>query len=346
MFHLKGAPPQADAAYMLRPSRAVAVLIGVLLASLAGTAWAGKDEKPVVTGTSPQDVTTSSATLKGTVNPNGHPTTYLFEYGLTTAYGSQTPEGSAGKTKSAQPVTVAVSGLDPDTTYHFRVVATNDHGTTYGPDQPFTTLAVPTDPGGGSGGSGSGSGTPDSRTPAAVPEPKLGSSVLVAPASGELRVRLPGTSTFKALELGSKLPVGSEIDARKGSLALTAALPGGKTETGYFGAGRFTLRQDKRGYVDLYLRGKYCSAGSTASVASAARRKPGRRLWGRDHGGRFRTHGRNSHATVRGTRWLVVDTCKGTYTRVSKGEVVVRDTVRHKRVVLKAGEHYLARPRH
>jgi hypothetical protein len=320
----------------------LAVLIGVLLASLVGTAWASKDERPVVTGTSPQDVTTSSATLKGTVNPNGHPTTYLFEYGLTTAYGSQTPEASAGKTKSAQPVTAAVSGLDADATYHFRVVATNDHGTTYGPDQPFNTLAPPVDP--GNPGDPGTPGTPgDPAIKVAVPEPVLGKSVLVAPASGELTVRFPGTSKFVPLALGSKLPVGSEIDARNGSLALTAALPSGKTETGYFGAGRFTLKQDKRGYVDLYLRGRYCSQGS---VASAARKKPGRRLWGRDHGGRFRTHGRNSHATVRGTRWLVADTCKGTYTRVNRGSVVVRDTVRHKRIVLKAGEHYLARPRH
>jgi hypothetical protein len=42
---------------------------------------------------------------------------------------------------------------------------------------------------------------------------------------------------------------------------------------------------------------------------------------------------------------MVADTCKGTLTRVSSGSVVVRDPVRHKRVVLAAGEHYLARPR-
>jgi hypothetical protein len=48
---------------------------------------------------------------------------------------------------------------------------------------------------------------------------------------------------------------------------------------------------------------------------------------------------------VRGTRWLVADTCKGTLTRVTAGSVVVRDTVRNKRLVLDAGERYLARPR-
>jgi hypothetical protein len=331
---------------MGHPFRPLAVLIGVLAASVAGTAWAAHgSEVPVVTGTAAQDITSSRATLKGTVNPNGKATTYLFEYGPTAAYGSQTPEGSAGQSKSAVPVTAAVSGLAPDTIYHFRLVADSGKGTTRGPDKTFTTLPAPSDPG-GDPGSDPGS-DPGLKVSTGAPEPRLGRSVLIAPTAGELRVRMPGTDHFVPLELGSRFPVGAEIDASHGSLALTAALPKGKTETGYFGAGRFTFKQDKRGYVDLYLRGRYCSRASTAGVASAARkRKPGRKLWGRDHGGRFRTHGRNSHATVRGTRWLVADTCKGTYTRVSRGSVVVRDTVRRKRIVLKAGEHYLARPRH
>jgi hypothetical protein len=298
-----------------------------------------------VSGGSADTITYSGAVLKGTIHPEGKETTYVFEYGLTTAYGAQTEQASAGSADSAQPVAAEVSGLQPETTYHFRLVATNDDGTTRGPDKSFTTLAAPpSDP-----GTDPGLKNP---TGSALPEAELGKTVLVAPASGELRVRRPGSSTFVALELGSELPVGSEIDARHGSLALTAALPSGATETGYFGAGRFKLTQDKRGYVDLSLRGKYCSrtgasaAGTAGVSATAARKKPGRRLWGRDHGGRFRTHGRNSHATVRGTRWLVADTCKGTYTRVSRGSVVVRDTVRKKRIVLKAGEHYLARPRH
>jgi ferric-dicitrate binding protein FerR (iron transport regulator) len=79
-------------------------------------------------------------------------------------------------------------------------------------------------------------------------------------------------------------------------------------------------------------------------VAAAARRR-GRKLWGSDDGGRFRTHGKNSHATVRGTRWLVQDRCDGTLTRVTEGSVVVRDKVRGKRVIVEAGERYLARPR-
>ncbi|MGH2847489.1 MAG: hypothetical protein ACRDL0_15975, partial [Thermoleophilaceae bacterium] len=70
-----------------------------------------------------------------------------------------------------------------------------------------------------------------------------------------------------------------------------------------------------------------------------------RRLWGRDDGGRFRTHGRNSHATVRGTTWVTVDRCDGTFTRVRDGSVRVRDLVRRRGVTVRAGEGYLARPR-
>jgi hypothetical protein len=325
---------------MAGPSRVVAFLIGVLVASLAASAWAGgPGKKPTVSGLSVSDVTPSSAVLKGTVMPEGNLTTYQFEYGTTAAYGQHTDEASAGAGDSAQPVSVPVEGLQPETVYHYRLVATNSGGTSYTADKTFFTLALP--PGEDPPGEEPGLKTP---TSGGAPAAELGKTVLVAPASGQLSVRVPGSSKFVPLALGSQLPVGSEVDARRGSLALTAALPSGATETGYFGAGRFKLAQDKRGYVDLYLRGPYCARG-TASVASAARTKPGRRLWGRDHGGRFRTHGRNSHATVRGTRWLVVDTCKGTFTRVSQGVVVVRDKVRKKRVVLRAGEHYLARPR-
>jgi hypothetical protein len=319
-------------------SRVVGVLIGVALLASVGTAW-GDGGRPDVSGTSSSDVTAYGAVLKATIHPQGNGTTAQFEYGLTTAYGSPTAAVSVGSQGSAQPVTIPVDGLQPSTTYHFRVVATNDSGTTRGPDKTFTTLAAP--PGETPGG-----GEPPQTTPPVIATPELGSSVLVAPASGDVLVRKPGASGFVALELGAELPVGTEFDTRAGTIALTAALPSGATQTGHFGGGRFKLRQDKRGYIDLYLRGRYCSAarGSTISTAATGSR-PGRRLWGRDHGGRFRTHGRNSHATVRGTRWLVADSCKGTLTRVTSGSVVVRDTVRDKRVVLDAGERYLARPR-
>ena len=316
-------------------SRAIAVLIGVVVLAVAGTAWADGG-RPDVSATSYSNVTSSSAVVSAIVHPKGNDTTYLFEYGPTTAYGSQTAATPVVTQDSAQPVSTTVTGLRGSTTYHFRVVAMSDKGPTYGPDRYFTTLAgPPSDPGS--------TPAPDPTVPASV-MPDLGSSVIIAPAKGILRVRRPGTAHFVPLELSSELPVGTEVDARGGTIALTAALPSGATQTGNFGGGRFKVRQDKRGYIDLYLRGAYCSAASTARATAAG--SGGRRLWGRDHGGRFRTHGRNSHATVRGTRWLVADSCRGTLTRVTNGTVVVRDKVRNKRVVLEAGERYLARPRH
>jgi streptogramin lyase len=83
------------------------------------------------------------ADLKALVGPNSQPTTYLFEYGVTSSYGRQTESSSAGSGSSPGEVKASVAGLAPGTTYHFRAVATNASGTTYGPDQTFTTGEAP-----------------------------------------------------------------------------------------------------------------------------------------------------------------------------------------------------------
>ena len=78
-------------------------------------------------------VTTTSATVAGTVNANGR-TTYHFDDGTTTAYGSRapSPDAVAGSDSTAHLVSVTLTGLLPGTTYHFRLVATNSRGTTAG----------------------------------------------------------------------------------------------------------------------------------------------------------------------------------------------------------------------
>jgi hypothetical protein len=75
------------------------------------------------------------------------------------------------------------------------------------------------------------------------------------------------------------------------------------------------------------------------------RRPPHNDLWGSDANGRFSTHGANSAATVRGTRWLTVERCDGTLTRVASGRVLVRDLRTGRSVMLAAGRQYLARAR-
>lgn len=85
----------------------------------------------------------AEATLNGAVNPNGFQTTYFFNYGTTPTYGQKTAETSVGSGTGVLPAAAVLSGLAPETTYHFQLVAENEKGTTPGADQTFTTAAVP-----------------------------------------------------------------------------------------------------------------------------------------------------------------------------------------------------------
>lgn len=90
-------------------------------------------------------ITDTQAELTGTIDTIGDQTTYHFEYGTTTAYGSRVPvdaEAPAGNSRTPRSVSRPIAGLQPDTTYHFRLVATNSAGTTEGPDRTFVTAAT------------------------------------------------------------------------------------------------------------------------------------------------------------------------------------------------------------
>ncbi len=97
----------------------------------------------VVTGDA-TSITTSSATLTGSVNPNGRPTTWYFEYGRNTNYGSKTATQNAGNGTSTASISAQISGLQPGATYHFRLVATSDAGTSRGSDRSFVAVGAPT----------------------------------------------------------------------------------------------------------------------------------------------------------------------------------------------------------
>ncbi len=84
-------------------------------------------------------VESTGATLNGIVNPNGGTTKYYFEYGTTESYGTKTAEVSVGSGTSNLEESKAITGLAPETTYHFRIVTTSSIGTTYGLDQVFST---------------------------------------------------------------------------------------------------------------------------------------------------------------------------------------------------------------
>jgi hypothetical protein len=155
-------------------------------------------------------------------------------------------------------------------------------------------------------------------------------------------VRLRGSSTFVDLDKTKGIPVGSTVDSRNGTVLLTSQQKkGGRPQSARFFDGVFQLTQTSA-TTDLTLNEPLASCGKAASAA--AKKPKTRKLWGNGTGS-FRTRGQYSAATVRGTEWLVEDSCAGTLTRVKHGVVSVRDNVRHRTLILRAGKRYLARPR-
>ena len=88
------------------------------------------------------EVARNTATLNGSYTGNGEDTHYFFEWGPSTAYGNSTPLEDAGSGSGAKSISANLVGLTVETTYHYRVVATNAVGTSYGTDRSFKTLAA------------------------------------------------------------------------------------------------------------------------------------------------------------------------------------------------------------
>ena len=225
--------------------------------------------------------------------------------------------------------------------------------------------------GGSAGGGGSGGGPGGGVLPfkAVLPAPVLGKTVNVEPVSGRVFVKLPPvhpTSTGKhhaaliSLHKGAgfipltearQVPVGSTLDTTEGVVKVTTATTAkGATQFGDFGAGIFTILQNRaqRGLADLHIVNvsPRQTCASVGKKATAARRRLSSRVLGRLNGeahGRFRTEGQYSAATVRGTIWSVSNRCDGTLTQVTRGIVAVADFRLRKTITLRAGQHYLAK---
>jgi hypothetical protein len=328
-----------------------AVAVIALLVWPAALAMAGPPYHPRANTAAATAVDDRGATLHGDVS---HLDSYQFDYGLDSSYGHSTASvvekhhtGDTGEL--FYPVSAVISGLLPDTVYHYRVSATGHHETWKGADRTFTTAASPGAPANTTPGAGP---TDSVASPSlGLPQPKLGDSVVVAPAAGTIRLRLPGATDYVTLSAGDDIPVGTIVDTRVGTVTLTSAVDARTSQSAQFNGAKFEVRQEANGggMTDLVMRGanfKNCpSTAGTASIraASASTKRPKRRLWSRDKGGRFRTHGRNSVATVRGTVWSTTDTCAGTRTTVREGSVAVFDRGLGKTVIVRPGRNYLAR---
>ncbi len=223
-------------------------------------------------------------------------------------------------------------------------------------------------------------GTPPSVTvptqtqtpPRPDPTPRLGVSVVAEVLRGSASVGIPSRAAkagsrarasqkgvkFVPLTEAREVPVGSFLDTRRGEVSVESASNAlGNTQAGAFASGLFQVLQSRRRpLTTLRLKGssfRRCSRArgrrrARRSVQTAARRRLSRRTVRRLRGnatGQFRTRGRYSAATVRGTVWSTTDRCDGTLTKVNRGRVVVRDFRRRRNVVVKAGKSYLAKPR-
>lgn len=281
-------------------------------------------------------VTSSSAVVAATLTvPSGdlaQPASYQFEYGPTTSYGSMTPTSATNATGSGTPVTASLSGLAPDTTYHYRLLASGCAPASCQAqtgDQSFTTGLDLT--------------------------PVLGRSVAVASVRGRVRFRLPGTRRFRRLSRpGQLIPVGSTVDARHGRVLIESAVASASQQvaSGEFYGGVFVVEQPSAATTTvLRLESSFaaCPARArraTAAVAtrSKASHKVVNRVFGEAHGD-YTTRGHYAAAADQGTGWELADRCDGTFVAVSSGQVEVSDFVRHRSFALQAGRHYLASAR-
>jgi hypothetical protein len=172
-----------------------------------------------------------------------------------------------------------------------------------------------------------------------VPIPNL--VIVVKPTQGTILVKVKGSSKFEPLDVTKGIPNGSEVDVRRGRVTLTSIpRPGAPPETADFYGGIFIVTQ-KNGITDLTLS-EPLSCPKQRGRASAAAGKKSRKLWGSGKGA-FRTSGKYSAATVRGTTWLVQDTCTTTLTRVTQGVVSVKDFVTKRSRLVKKGQRYTAK---
>lgn len=98
---------------------------------------------PVVTTNLASSISFNTAALNASVNPSGADTTAHFDWGRSTAYGSQTASQHVGAGTSSQPYSAVLSGLSPNTTYHYRISASNAAGSAKGQDATFATGPLP-----------------------------------------------------------------------------------------------------------------------------------------------------------------------------------------------------------
>jgi Ca2+-binding RTX toxin-like protein len=180
--------------------------------------------------------------------------------------------------------------------------------------------------------------------------PRTGVAFLLRPLRGSNGFGPPGMRRTVPLQDRLRVPMASQVDARKGSVGLAFAGKGRARPGGVFSGGLFQVRQGRsRGSItELRLRGidlRLCRSGGVRGARHGAAPASLRsRLRSRARGP-FRARTRHSAGTARGTTFVTEERCDGTLTRVLKGVVRVRDFGRRRTITVRAGKSYLARAR-
>ena len=280
-----------------------------------------------------------------------------------------------GNTWSAQAAALAPG--------QYTAQATQANAQANGVSAPTTFVVPPGAAGSaGAGGGSSSQQSPGDRDNDGIPDDQDASDGSLPPVpgktfdarvvSGDVFIKYPpGTGPraavtapkgFVALKGAANVPMGSQLDTSKGRVAVTSAADtsASTAQTADFYDGIFAVKQStpktkpkkpKALITDLVLKGEpprsECAPIKGASAAAAKKKKRGAKsvlggLWGNGKG-KFRTDGKYSSATVRGTVWLTQDRCDGTLTTVKRGIVSVRDFKRRRTVSVRAGHSYLAR---
>jgi hypothetical protein len=197
-----------------------------------------------------------------------------------------------------------------------------------------------------------------------------GRSAQVTAVSGEVFIKLPKGSKLRArvaqkapiagfvpIKGVATVPIGSEIDSRRGQLEIKTASKftkkGQRTglQQGRFGAGIFKIRQaakrraghPRKPSTDLVLQ---TPPGLSRACAAGSRNRPAKgivRTLAATAKGAFRAIGGAATITASDGTWIVSDRCDGTLTEVGRGRVVVRDSKLHRSFTLRSGQGYLAR---
>jgi hypothetical protein len=335
---------------------------------------------PVITApTIAATVATQTPTLTGTAAGTGAVTARIYAGAVAAGSPVQTLTATrSGNTWSAPAAPLAPGQYTAQAT---QATATPGVNGVSAPTT-FTVVAAgsPAQPG---GGSSSQQQTPGDKDNDGIPDDQDSSDGSLPPVpgktfdarvvSGQVFIKYPPGAGpraavtppkgFVPLKGAANIPMGAQLDTRSGRVAVTSAADtgGAKTQTADFYDGIFQVKQatpktePKKPaalITDLVLKGEPSRSEcaplkGSASAAATKKRKRGPKsvlgsLWGNGKG-KFRTNGKYSSATVRGTIWLTQDRCDGTLTTVKRGTVSVRDFKRRRTVSVKAGHSYLAR---